>query len=352
MNARVLHMRRSAGERPEELPVVARYKAAATSHHLKIRQLVLLVHLGDERCLARAAAAAGLTQPAASKLLRQVESTLEVKLFDRHARGMVPTCYGEILLRYARLALSELGRAREEIAALKSGGARKITLGVCVDSETQLISMTVARLKQRHPGVVFAIEIDSSPELIRKLLHGNLDMVALRRLDSARPEGCCCEPLGAEVPHAIVAGARHPLAGRKTLSLQSLAEQTWILPPVGSVLRENLCALFANHRLPVPTNSVETDSVPLITTLLKQSNMVAAMPEDAIESCCGSQELTRLVGNLTLGVGAFGVIAYRDQKLSPSAQIIVKTMRELTAELSNVDTSRTMKPALAAGSHR
>src|SRR5688500_4817469 len=89
--------------------------AAATPHvnamarlHLKTRQLTFLVHLDEQRCVARAAAASGLTQPAASKLLRQVESTLEVKLFERHARGVEPTGYGEILIRRARLALGEL----------------------------------------------------------------------------------------------------------------------------------------------------------------------------------------------------------------------------------------------------
>jgi len=54
---------------------------------LKTGQLILLVRLDEERSLVRAAATAGLTQPAASKLLRQIESALDVKLFDRHARA-------------------------------------------------------------------------------------------------------------------------------------------------------------------------------------------------------------------------------------------------------------------------
>ena len=61
---------------------------------LKTRQLNLLVHLDDERSVMRAAAAAGMTQPAASKLLREIEAALDVKLFERHARGIAPTWYG------------------------------------------------------------------------------------------------------------------------------------------------------------------------------------------------------------------------------------------------------------------
>src|SRR5688572_3284840 len=103
--------------------------------HLKTRQLAFLVHLDEERCLARAADASGLTQPAASKLLRQVEVTLGVQLFERHPRGMSPTSYGEILVRHARTALSQLGLARKEIAALKSGLSGKAAIGMVLRSE-------------------------------------------------------------------------------------------------------------------------------------------------------------------------------------------------------------------------
>src|SRR3990170_3101725 len=114
--------------------------------HLKTRQLAFLVHLDEERCLARAADASGLTQPAASKLLRQVEVSLGVQLFERLPRGMSPTGYGEILVRHARMALSQLGLAREEIAALKSGLSGKAALGMVFDPQSDLVPMAIARL--------------------------------------------------------------------------------------------------------------------------------------------------------------------------------------------------------------
>ena len=113
--------RRDMPIRVRALGAAARTVRSLARPHLKTHQLVFLVHLDEERRLARAAAAAGLTQPAASKLLRQIEETLDVKLFERHARGVAPTRYGEILVRHARSALSEIGLAREELAALKAG---------------------------------------------------------------------------------------------------------------------------------------------------------------------------------------------------------------------------------------
>jgi DNA-binding transcriptional LysR family regulator len=307
--------------------------------HLKTRQLAFLVHLDEERCLARAAEASGLTQPAASKLLRQVEVTFGVQLFERHPRGMSPTSYGEILVRHARTALSQLGLARKEIAALKSGLSGKTAIGMVFDPQTNLVPMAIARLKQRHPGVLVQIEIDPCKQLIQRLLQGDLDMVVGRVLDTVRADDLVYESLAGNERYAIVAGARHPLAGRKSLQLSNLAEQPWILPPSGSLARDKLSAIFVQNGLASPANIVETASLPVIVSLLQQSDMVAALPEEAVRSSCKAGDLSVLIGNLPLRVGAFGLITRAGQQLSPGAQLLLKTLRELGGQLHAVDDS-------------
>lgn len=301
--------------------------------HLNTRQLSLLVHLDNDPRLSSAASATGLTQSAASKLLRQVETALDVKLFERHARGVVPTRYGEILLRHARLALSELGLAHEGILALKSGLSGKAAVGTVTHPGTNLIPLAVARMKQRHAGIVINVDVDSSRPLVQRLLQGALDMVVGRELDPQGADEVVYEPLAGDEPHAIIAGARHPLAGRKDLQLEDLTEQPWILPPAGSLLRERVAAKLLEHGLPLPTNIVETASVPVITALLQQSNMIAALPEEAVQSSCETGHLSVLVGDLPLGVGAFGLITRRNHKLSQAAQLLLSTLRELAGQV-------------------
>ena len=313
--------------------LAARRIKPATRFHLKTRQLMLLVRLDEERSLVRAAATTGLTQPAASKMLREIESTLDVKLFDRHARGMTPTCYGEILVRHARLALSEIGFAREEIVALKSGLCGKAAIGTVLNPGTNLVPMAIVRMKQRYPGILASVEIGPSRELVRKLLQGDLDMVVGRVLDRTRADELVYEPLAADEPHALIASAEHPLAGRKELQLGHLIGQPWILPTAGSLVRDKLTDLFVRHGLSRPTNIIETDCLPVITSLLQQSNMVAILPEEAVQSCLKAGILTVLVRNLPLGVGAFGLIARRHHKLSSGAQVMLSTLREEAGQL-------------------
>src|SRR5262249_23492075 len=154
----------------------ARSPKSSLRSQLKIRQLKFLVHLDEERRLARAARAVGLSQPAASKLLRDIEFSFGVKLFERLARGVAPTCSGEILVRHARQALSELRLAHEEIAALKSGLSGQTTIGAVVNSAASLLPLAVARMKQRHPDVRINIELDCSGPLVHRLLEGRLDL--------------------------------------------------------------------------------------------------------------------------------------------------------------------------------
>ncbi len=82
------------------------------------------------RNLGRAAAAWACVQPAATKLLQQVEEATGVTLFTRLARGMEPTPSGEVLIRYARQALTDFGFAREQMAALRSGLRGRLRLGI------------------------------------------------------------------------------------------------------------------------------------------------------------------------------------------------------------------------------
>lgn len=314
--------------------VLATRRIKPVNHaHLKMRQLTLLVRLDEERSLARAAAAAGLTQSAASKLLRQIEHDFDVKLFTRHARGMAPTCYGEILIRHARRALNEFGLATEEIVALKSGLSGKTAIGTVLGAGTNLAPMAVLRVKQRHPDVLARIEIGPSRTLVQKLGRGELDMVVGRVLDSSPGDDLVYEPLAPDELHAVIARVQHPLAHRQELHLGQLVEQPWILPPAGSLLRERLAAMFVQQGVPMPSNIIEAECLPVITTLLQQSDMLAVLPEEAVQSFCKAGMLTVLARNLPFAVGEFGLITRRHHKLCPAAQLMLSAVRELAQDM-------------------
>jgi DNA-binding transcriptional LysR family regulator len=299
---------------------------------LKIRQIVLLVHLDEQRSVLRAAEAAGMTQPAASKLLGELEEALGVALFERHARGVEPTWYGEILVRHARAALAELRRAHDEIEALRSGLAGKASIGTVVTPGTRLVPQAVALLKERHPRILVRIDLDHSEALVARLLAGELDMAVARIRDAQGAGDLDFEPLGDE-PQSVIARADHPFARRRGLGVKDLARQAWVLPPAGSALRDELDAMFLEQGLDPPTNIVEASSLLVVISLLTSTDMVVSLPKESVRPYCEAGVLTVLPVALNVRMESFGIVTRRGRRLSPGAEALLEVLRETAARL-------------------
>lgn len=300
------------------------------SPRIKTRQLALLAHLDRERSVLHAAQAVGMSQPAASKLLRELEESLGISLFERHARGVEPTAYGEILVRHAHSALSDIRRGLEEIDALKQGRVYRISIGTVMSPGTDLVPMAVTLLAQRYPQLIVSVEMDYSRTIVAKLLEGRLDIAIGRILDPGDAADLQFEAL-AEEPHSLIARSQHPLTQQRQLSVDDLVKHTWILPPPASILRERLNAMFLQRGLSLPERIVETSSLPMITNLLRRSDMLVALPEEVVRPYCDSGMLTVLPIDLGVRMDSFGIITRRGDSLARGATQALAALREAAA---------------------
>ncbi|MGO4378311.1 LysR substrate-binding domain-containing protein [Pseudoduganella sp. RAF53_2] len=300
--------------------------------HLKTRHMVLLVELGRHGSILHAAEAANLTQPAASKLLSELEYALGVQLFERRARGIVPTWYGEVMIRRAGAALAEMDAAHQEVMELLAGLSGRVSIGAVMAPSTSLLPEAVTLLKSRHSRLHVAISVDTSKILLQRLRAGELDMMIGRVLDSDSANELNFEPLTDE-PHHLIARSGHPLADRKDLTLEDLAHASWIMPPSGSILRDRLTSMFLSQGLDQPAETVETASLPVITSLLARSDMIVPLPQQVVEPYIKFGELAVLPFDLGLRMDVYGIITRRQHRLAPGAQAMLDTLREVAAKL-------------------
>jgi DNA-binding transcriptional LysR family regulator len=300
--------------------------ARSDAGRLKTRHLLLLLYLDEHRSVLRAAEAANMSQPAASKLLAGMEGMLGVKLFERHARGVEPTWYGQVLLRHARAALTELGRAHDEIGALRSGRMGQAAIGTVINPGTNLVPQAIAAVKREFPDILIAVEMDYSRPLVTRLLDGKLDIVIGRILGPEGIDTLEFEPL-ADEPHVVIARAGHPLSRLPRLDHAQLAECGWILPPPGSMLRGKLDGVFLGRGLAPPRNLVETTSLAVTTHLLQYSDLLTALPAEAAAPYCRAGLLTQLPIELGVRMEYFGIIRQRDRALSPGAERVLEALR-------------------------
>ena len=124
---------------------------------LKNRHIPLLAALGDTGNLNRAAIGLGISQPAISKLLKELEDGLGVELFERHARGVVPTLYGEAMIRHARRLLNTLDSAYSEVDALRHGQQGHVRIGTILTPCAELLPEVIRRAKLGFPELEVTI---------------------------------------------------------------------------------------------------------------------------------------------------------------------------------------------------
>jgi DNA-binding transcriptional LysR family regulator len=299
--------------------------------YLKTRHLVLLVELGRHGSIMHAAEAANLTQPAASKLLGELEHALGVQLFERLPRGVAPTWYGKVLIRRAGAALAEMDAAHQEVMELLSGLRGRVDVGTVLTPSTTLIPPAVTLLKSRHARVHVSISVDTSKLLVARLRAGEFDMVIGRILDTEAIDELHFEPVTDE-PHSLIARAGHPLAARTGLQLDELSQQGWILPPSGSILRDRITALFLSQGLEQPGETVSTMALPTIASLLTSSDMVAPLPVELVQPYLDSGLLTVLPFDLAVRMDMYGIITRKQHQLSPGAEAMLAAVREVVAQ--------------------
>ena len=293
---------------------------------LKTRQLLLLVALAEEGNIHRAAQVLNMTQPAASKLLKDLEDVLEVPLFERLPRGMQPTWYGETMIRHARVALASLNQAHEELTALKAGRFGQVAVGAITSPGLTLLPPAVAAVKREQPNLRVSLEIETSPVLLERLEQGKLDIVLARLFVEHDKSKLRYQPLTEELVCGVVRPG-HPLLGESGLTLRDVQGSGWIVPPAGSVLRHRFELMFQEAGLTPPTNVIETAALLFITRMLQQSDMMAVLAADAGRYYASHGLVSVLPLEMPCHMDAFGLITRTDRLLSPAAKVMVDALQ-------------------------
>lgn len=244
---------------------------------LRTRQLLLVAYLGREGHLGRAASAMGISQPAATRLIQEMEDTLGGKLFERGARGMQPTTEGAVLLRYARQVLNDFGAARRELAALAAGLHGTLRVGSVPSALPPLLAPVLAQFKARHARVAVAIEVATSDVMLEQLVRGEVDLMLGRLLEGHHDDVHEGVPVIDE-PQMVVARQGHALHDTPGLTLRELARWPWVVQPPGSPQASRFAAMMREGGVHRRLDITETASTIATTALLETSDMLAVMP--------------------------------------------------------------------------
>lgn len=215
---------------------------------LTLRQLRSFVEVARAQGVGRAAQALHLTQPAISMQLRDLERVVGLPLFERDGRALRLTTTGEYFLVYARRILATLKEAEDTIARLRGLKGGRVVIGM-VSTADHFLPRLLARFRSEHSGIEIRLQLGNREQLVQALHANEVDLAVMGRPPAelgARAEPFAAHPLG------VVAAPSHPLAHKKHVPPEALAQEPFIVREPGSGTRAAMEEFFAAHRLAPP----------------------------------------------------------------------------------------------------
>ena len=285
---------------------------------LRTRHLLLLMAIGEEGNIHKAAELMNMSQPAASRLLSDLEEIIGTQLFDRLPRGVRANWYGKAMIRHARIALASLDDASHEIELLKAGQTGQVNIGAISGPAISFIPRAIASVVEEYPLVRIHLSVDSSDQLLQSLQAGRIEVMVGRLLERHDTSNFEYRRL-ADEPVCAAVRRDHPLLDRREIHMSDLASAAWIVPPVGSILRHRFDLMFREAGHHSPQQIIETTSPMVVTRLLEETDHVAVMARDVVEyyAACGLMAVLPIP--LSCNMDSFGIITRKDWMLSPAA---------------------------------
>ncbi len=310
-------------------PVSATVLANRLLARARFRHLQALVRLCELGSLQRTAAAIGITQPAVTHLLADLEGLLEITLFQRHARGVRPTPACEDLLPVAQQLLQGLQAGAEAVAARHSGGAGLVRLGASSAAVLGLLVTALPAFQRRHPAIQVQLREAEIDGLLAGVSRGEVDMVACRQ-PAVTPQGWGFTAL-VEDEFIVICAPGHPLTRKRKLQWADLARQTWLPAPVGSLARSRFDALCeAQFDPPPPSGQVVTRNPALTTALLRDQPALALVPAGSVRPQLDAGQIVSLRLPERLPFDPIGVLLPQ-QGLRPATQVLADFLQALHA---------------------
>jgi DNA-binding transcriptional LysR family regulator len=248
---------------------------------VELYPLRVFLTVASEKSFSRAAEKLHRTQPAISLALQRLENDLGERLIDRSAKDLVLTDAGRTVIEYARRFENLSGELQLALAELRDNAAGRLSIGAN-ESTTLYLLRHIEGYRRLFPKVKVEVRRSLSSRIPSEIVDGNLELGVI----SYDPHD---ERLLSTVIFtdslAFVVSPKHPLAGKKLISIRDLGGETFIAHNVVSPYRELVVREFRRQNVPL-NMPVEMPTVETIRRLVQAEIGVAFLPK-----MCVQQEL-------------------------------------------------------------
>jgi len=297
---------------------------------MDLRSLRIFLAVFDARSISAAAERLGMNQPAVSKTVQRLERDLDLTLFDREPRGVVPTVFARMLAETAREIDGNLHAVLRRIDATRNAMEGEIVVGAGGTWQEIYLPAALARLLARRPNVRVRVVPGPPEDLVAELLLGKIDF-ALAPIDI--PEAFAarvrCETL-LESALAVVARRGHPVHALVNPGLADLAGYGWALP-LGNVVRRRFERLFTDAGLTPPLPTLECADTQGLYDVLAGTDLLTFVSVLRLD-LPGREGLAPVNGAGLSVARKSGLIRRKSSYLPPLARELIEDVRRVAAD--------------------
>lgn len=264
----------SDGILPPQKENISIFRDSLVRQGLRFSQLRLMVSVEESGQISAAAAQLAITQPAASRLLAELNEITGTQLYTRHARGITLTEAGRKLAASARAILRELDETGQVIDELAEGTRGLVRIGAVTGPALEIVLPVIRELRVAYPEISVEVLVDTSDKLSEALLAYRLDFYIGRLLENTDARAVTLRPIGPE-PVDLMVRLEHPLTRRPETRIEDCLVYDWIMQPPGGLQRRTVETYLLENGHRLPRRILGTSSLLLTIALISETNAIA-----------------------------------------------------------------------------
>lgn len=280
------------------------------------RHLEQLAAIVDHNTLQEAAAYLGTSQPALSRVIRQMEERIGVLLFERGSRPLVVTEMGRRLSDQGRAIKAARARAAQDISLTARGMSGVLKIGAPPFLCERLVSDAIAAFFERRQDIEVQLISDYFPDLERGILLNQIDvLICPVKLVISSKQDLSIEPLFQD-EHVIVARKDHPFVRKANITTEDLESADWIGHARRSMLRSDMATALASIGVKNLKLGFHSESAGANFEMLRRTDFLTVLPKYALSKTQTDSGLTILPLRFATAALTVGMMTLKQRESS------------------------------------
>ncbi|WJV62106.1 LysR family transcriptional regulator [Pectobacteriaceae bacterium CE70] len=291
---------------------------------VKLNQLRTFVEVARHGSIRAASRLLGISQPALTKSIQELEECLGARLFLRHRQGMSLTDCGEAYFRHASLIMEELRVAHEDIQQRLGQASGRVSIGVGASIAHTVMPEIITRFHRLYPQVKIRVMEGHLVSMLHELRQGEIDFTINTYSEAPFDNELLYEKL-MEKEYCVVARRGHPMQHARTLD--ALRDCEWTMPtPRGSYYKQ-LFDMFNSLETP-PHISMICETLMSSVSMVTKSDFLSVLSRDVAQAPILGERLVVLELEQPLPKATFYLIQRKDTMLSPMSVQLARLFRQ------------------------